>query len=406
MTNPSLPDGPPGLSLSRLTGWFDKELPGLRAGELSAEAIAGGRSNLTYRLTDGDTVVRCAARRWATCCRPRTTWRASSGSSSALRGGGSRCPAASLLCADREVIGAPFYVMEYVDGVVLRRADASTAARRRPPPGAAARRWSTCWSRLHAVDPAAVGLADFGRPEGFLERQVSRWHQQWQRSQTRELPLSTQVHRRLAARVPDSPAAGIVHGDYRLDNVMFAPDLSRDRRGPGLGDGHIGDPLADVGLLVVYTDLARRTRLCPTPVPRRLPQRRRAGRAVRAPRAALQLDELDWYMALGYYKLAMISEGIHARYLQGKTVGEGFEGFGRLCRSSSTGWPPRCASRDSGKEHRPMDFAFSDRGLELQARGRGVPARVRLPGRAATSTRRPRTTRDRWHSAAGRCSAT
>jgi aminoglycoside phosphotransferase (APT) family kinase protein len=290
--------------------------------------ISGGRSNLTYRVTveDFDVVLR----------RPPLGHVLPSAHDmtrehrviGALSATGFPVPRPLLLCADAEVIGAPFYLMEHVDGVVLRgpatgRVAAETAR-------ACGETLVDLLARLHAVDHEAIGLADFGHPEGYLRRQVRRWHQQWERSQTRELPLLEELTERLDKHAPDSTRAGIVHGDYRLDNVMF--DHKVLDRGPAsilaVMDWEmatIGDPLADVGLLVVYTDLAQ-LRLTP-PVPDGFP----TGAELAARYAAatgIDVASLDWYVAFGNFKLAVISEGIHARYLQGKTVGEGFETFG------------------------------------------------------------------------------
>jgi aminoglycoside phosphotransferase (APT) family kinase protein len=233
-----------------------------------------------------------------------------------------------LLCTDEDVIGAPFYVMEHVEGTVLRdealsTVDAESAAR-------CGTELVDTLLRLHAVDYASIGLGDFGRPDGYLRRQVRRWHQQWEASKTRELPLLDSVTERLRDGLPEPPAsgaarAGIVHGDYRLDNVMFDPEVRGIRAVMDWEMATIGDPLADVGLLVVYTD-ASSLRLTPS-VPAGYPTGEQLARRY-AEGSGIPLDRLDWYVAFGFFKLAVISEGIHARYLRGKTVGEGFETFG------------------------------------------------------------------------------
>jgi aminoglycoside phosphotransferase (APT) family kinase protein len=311
---------PPGLDLERAAPYLAQA--GL-TGPLTATVISGGRSNLTYLVSSpaSRVVVR----------RPPLGHVLPSAHDmareyrviSALTAAGFPVPRPLLLCPDAEVIGAPFYVMEYVDGVVLRGrqtvAVAPDAAR------ACGERLVDLLVRLHGVDHEAVGLADFGRAEGYLERQARRWHQQWERSKTRELPLLEEVTERLAKDIPDSPRAGIVHGDYRLDNVMFSPDLSAIAAVMDWEMATIGDPLADVGLLVVYTDLAQ-LKLTP-PVPDGFPTG--AELAARyATATGIDAARLNWYVAFGNYKLAVISEGIHARYLQGKTVGAGFETFG------------------------------------------------------------------------------
>jgi aminoglycoside phosphotransferase (APT) family kinase protein len=312
---------PPGLDLERAAPHLEEATRGALTGALTATVISGGRSNLTYVVGNDDhrVVVR----------RPPLGHVLPSAHDmsreyrviSALAKAGFPVPQPLLLCTDPGVIGASFYVMEYVDGVVVRRGDEAGPERAEHLGHALV----DLLVRLHGVDHEAVGLGDFGRPEGYLERQVRRWHQQWERSKTRELPQLEAVTERLAKQLPDSSRAGIVHGDYRLDNVMFDRGLRHVKAVMDWEMATIGDPLADVGLLVVYTDLAQ-LRLTP-PVPDGFPTG--AELAARyATATGIDVAHLDWYVAFGNFKLAVISEGIHARYLQGKTVGAGFETFG------------------------------------------------------------------------------
>jgi aminoglycoside phosphotransferase (APT) family kinase protein len=243
-------------------------------------------------------------------------------------------PGALVLCEDASVIGAPFYVMDFVDGHVVRdrlpeQWPATVTTRE-----AMATALIDTLLTLHGVDPETVGLVDFGHPQGFLERQVRRWWQQWEASKTRELPAIDELHRRLLDAIPAQSAAGIVHGDYRFDNVIYAPD--DPRRIVAVVDWEmstIGDPLCDLGLLVVYwvTDTG-------DPAAAALPGGRvslgegfpsREQMIARyAAGSARDLSNLEWYVALGHYKLAIIAEGINARFLLGMTVGEGFETMG------------------------------------------------------------------------------
>jgi len=306
---------PPGLDLDRAAPYLPL------TGATTATVISGGRSNLTYVVAAGDDKVVVRRPPLGHVLPSAHDMAREHRVISALSAAGFPVPRPLALCTDPEVVGAPFYVMEYVDGVVLR-GDGEVA------PAAA----SACGDalldllvRLHGIDHEAVGLADFGRPDGYLERQVRRWHQQWERSRTRELPQLEEVTARLAKELPASPKAGIVHGDYRLDNVMFDHGLRVIRAVMDWEMATIGDPLADVGLLVVYTDLAQ-LKLTP-PVPAGFP----TGAELAARYAAatgIDAAHLDWYVAFGNFKLAVIAEGIHARYLQGKTVGAGFETFG------------------------------------------------------------------------------
>ena len=320
--------GPPGLDLDRLTRWFDDELPGLRAGGLRAEQIAGGRSNLTYRLTDG-------ANTWALRRPPLGHVLPTAHDMareftviSALHGSAVPVPEPIALCADTAVLGQPFYLMSFVDGVVLERPELA------PDRGAATRASELLVDTLvalHGIDPQPVGLRDFGRPDGFLARQVARWHKQFQASAPGGSDVEHTVVQQLTQRLPDSARTSVVHGDYRLTNVLYASDFSRIAAVVDWEMATLGDPLTDLGLLYVYHELSGTQDSVMPDFP---PAQGFLGPDELVERYARhtgqQLGELDWYVAFGYFKLAVIAAGIHARYLQGKTVGSGFEVFGRL----------------------------------------------------------------------------
>jgi aminoglycoside phosphotransferase (APT) family kinase protein len=326
---------PPGLDLEALAAYLAPRVGGL-AGALRGEVIPGGRSNLTYIVDDGERrfVVRRPplAHVLPTAHDMPREYRVLA----ALQGTGIPVPHVIALCEDDSVIGARFYVMEWIDGHVVRDALPAEFPDTPETRGAMSTALIDTLLRLHAIDPDAVGLSDFGHPDGFLARQVRRWWQQWEASKTRELPSIETLRRRLDETVPTPSAPGIVHGDYRLDNVMYAPaDPSRIVAVIDWEMCTIGDPLCDVGLLCVYwaddeSEAAARTL---------------HGRAITvedgfAKRADLlrdyaagtqrDLTSLDWYIALGAYKLAIIAEGITARFLMGMTVGEGFETMGEM----------------------------------------------------------------------------
>ncbi|HEX8093194.1 phosphotransferase family protein [Jatrophihabitans sp.] len=325
---------PPGLELVRIAGWLDRVVPGLRQADLQAEVIAGGRSNLTYRLTDGTST-------WALRRPPMGHVLPTAHDMareftviSALHGSEVPVPEPIALCTDGEVLGQPFYLMSFVDGVVLD--DPAKA----PDPVLA--RHSTealvdTLVALHRIEPAAVGLEEFGRPDGFLARQVARWYRQFQASvpdDDSDVETDTRaefVRTRLLEQLPASARAGIVHGDYRLTNVIYAPDLSRIAAVVDWEMATLGDPLTDLGLLYVYHE---RSGTADSVMPNFPSAQGFLGPDELLERYARQtgqqLDELDWYIAFGYFKLAVIAAGIHARYLLGKTVGSGFEVFGQL----------------------------------------------------------------------------
>jgi aminoglycoside phosphotransferase (APT) family kinase protein len=190
--------------------------------------------------------------------------------------------------------------------------------------------------RLHAVEPAAVGLADFGRPDGYLERQVRRWSQQWERSATEPLPAIDELIRRLRRALPQASDASIVHGDYRLGNLALDPaDPGRVLAIFDWEMATLGDPLADLGYTMIYWGEKSDEGLEGHPLPHAA-LTAREGFLTRdelveeyARRSGRDVSAIDFYRVLALYKGAVIAEGIYARFLQGKTVGEGFEGFTR-----------------------------------------------------------------------------
>ncbi|MEV0263344.1 phosphotransferase family protein [Streptomyces sp. NPDC050617] len=320
---------PPGLDLERLSAHLDRERPGLATARLTAELIEGGRSNLTYKVTDG-------ASRWVVRRPPLGHVLATAHDMareyrviSALHDTSVPVPATLLLCEDDSVIGAPFYVMEFVDGTPYRSAEQLAAIGPRRTREVVLGLADTL-VRLHSVEPAAVGLEDFGRPDGFLERQLRRWGKQLEASRNRELPGIDELHQALARKLPRSPAPAVVHGDYRLDNVL----VTADDRISAILDWEmstLGDPLTDLGLLMMYSEQeavegspVATTRGAPGhPEPAEIAERYAAG-------SGRDLSALPWYTAFAYFKLAVILEGIHYRYTLGQTLGSGFERIGDL----------------------------------------------------------------------------
>lgn len=321
-------EAPPGVDLARLTSWFDKQLPSQRQGNLTAQLIIGGRSNLTYRLSDD-------SRSWALRRPPLGHVLPTAHDMTreftviqALHGSQVPVPKPVALCEDRDVLGMPFYLMSFVDGLVIERPelvpDAATATR-------ISEQLVDTLVKLHSIEPAQVGLSDFGRPDGYLQRQVSRWHRQFQSSVPDGHPQEQQVVDALQAGLPKTSANGIVHGDYRLTNVLFDRQLTGIEAVVDWEMATLGDPLTDLGLLYVYHERAANTDSVMPNFPSEqgfLGPEQLISRY--AERSGKQLTELDWYIAFGYFKLGVIAAGIHARYLQGLTVGAGFEVFGAL----------------------------------------------------------------------------
>ncbi|GHH73457.1 phosphotransferase family protein [Kitasatospora indigofera] len=323
------PADPPGLDLARLRAHLDRELPGLVRGPLRAELIEGGRSNLTYVLSDG-------ASSWVLRRPPLGHVLATAHDMgreyrvmTALRATPVPVPDTHLLVEDTGVTGSTWYLMSYVPGVAHRDAAALTAL---GPERVRALGLGLAETlvRLHAIDPAAVGLADFGRPEGYLARQLRRWSTQLAASRSRELPGVDELHALLAERLPDSPAPTLVHGDYRLDNVL----VDGEDRITAVLDWEmstLGDPLTDLGLLVMYTELAGAGGGI-IPAAATAPGYPAAPELVAryAELSGRDVSTLGWYVAFASFKLAVVAEGIHYRYQQGKTLGAGFERAGEM----------------------------------------------------------------------------
>ncbi|MEV6218214.1 phosphotransferase family protein [Nocardia sp. NPDC051833] len=320
----------PGLDLDRFSTWLRDRVPAMGSA-LSGTLIAGGKSNLTYAVSDGRT--RWIVRRpplghvLATAHDMAREYRVMA----ALRPTDVPVPTTHALCQDDTVLGAPFYVMEHVEGTPYR-----TAAELRALGPERTRAISTdlvdTLAVLHAVDPAAIGLADFGRPEGFLERQVRRWKKQLDASHSRELPLADELHARLAADVPTESAVGIVHGDYRLDNVL----TDRDDRLAAVIDWEmatLGDPLTDLALMLLYGRLAAdrssgATVADASTAPGFLSESEIIERYTA--RSDRDMSRFGFYLGLAAFKLAAILEGIHYRHLHGQTVGKGFDTVGAV----------------------------------------------------------------------------
>jgi aminoglycoside phosphotransferase (APT) family kinase protein len=326
-------EAPEGIDRAGVEAWFGEHVPGVQL-PLSFERISGGHSNLTYGVRDA------GSGRWA-LRRPPLGKRLGSAHDmgrehrvvSALAP--TPVPVAPIagFCEDESVNDAPFYVMEFVEGPILRGLAEASAFPSEADRKAIGERVVDTLVEIHAVDPDAAGLGELGRKEDYVARQLHRWQGQWEKSKTRELPAIDAVHERLAARIPEQGPATIVHGDYRLDNMILTP------RGEvaAVVDWELctlGDPLADVGLLMVYWPEAGEELVAlgqPATLAPGFPKREEL-KARYAERSGRDLSQLDFFIALGYWKLAIILEGVYARYAAGGygKADPGIEEFARL----------------------------------------------------------------------------
>ena len=286
--------------------------------EVTVEQVGSGGSNLTFRVQAGDddwilrrppmshvlATAHDMAREWTVL--------------QALFATDVPVPRIVRTCADESVLGAPFYLMERLDGIVFN--DATDVAHLDDDQSlACAHELVDVLARLHAVDPASVGLAEFGRPEGFVERQVRRWSKQWEASKQRELPAIDEVARRLTSSLPTEGGASIVHGDYSFNNTMFfRHPPTRMQAVLDWEMSTLGDPLTDVGMVAVYWaevgEFMWRNRAHPQP--------HRANAGFPSVHSLLEryasssgrdLGAIDFYRALATFKLAVIVEGSYAR---------------------------------------------------------------------------------------------
>jgi aminoglycoside phosphotransferase (APT) family kinase protein len=327
-------EAPEGIDRAGVEAWFGEHIPSAEL-PLTFERISGGHSNLTYGVRDA------AGKRWA-LRRPPLGKRLGSAHDmgrehrvvSALAD--TPVPVAPIagFCEDESVNEAPFYVMEFVEGPILRGLAEANAFPDESDRRAIGERVVDTLVDIHAVDPDAVGLGDLGRKEEYVARQLHRWQGQWEKSKTRELPAIDAVHERLAARIPEQGPATIVHGDYRLDNMILTPGAEV----AAVVDWELctlGDPLADVGLLMVYWPEAGEGETLALGQPATLAPgfpKREELKARYTERSGRDLSQLDFFVALGYWKLAIILEGVYARYAAGQygKVDPGIEAFARL----------------------------------------------------------------------------
>ena len=337
MSDPETSETPEGIDRAGVEAWFADNVEGVEL-PLAFERIAGGRSNLTYAVTDA------AGRRWALRRPPMGKALGSAHDMgreqrvvSALAP--TPVPVAPIagVCDDPSVNEAPFYVMDFIEGPILRTKQDAEQHFEAGDRGAIGERVIDTLVAIHAVDPDEVGLGELGKKQDYVARQLKRWHGQWQGSQTEglDIPLIDELHERLSARIPEQGPAAIVHGDYRLDNMILDPGGEV----AAVVDWELctlGDPLADVGLLIVYwaepgDDLLP---LFDPPTQAEGFQNREQVRQLYAERSGRDLSEIDFFVALGYWKLAIILQGVFARYSAGQygKPEDGFEEFGRNVR--------------------------------------------------------------------------
>ena len=321
---------PRGIDGPLVTAWFEQHVKDAEP-PLQFTLVAGGRSNLTYVITD-QAGARYVLRRPPT---GRLLPRAHDMSRehqiiSAMGPAGIPVPPALGLCEDLSVNGAPFYVMGFVDGVIARTQDDVETAFDEPSRHRAGMALIDALVEIHRVDPDQVGLGDLGRKEGYIARQLKRWYSNYQAANQdrggEPLADMEQIHDRLAAVTPEQGRTSVVHGDYRLDNCILTPDGSSVVAVLDWELCTLGDPLADLGQLLCYwpepgefSPLGQTATTMPGFASRDDLVARYAASAGR------DLPQLGFYVAFAYWKLACILEGVFARYLGGAMGDDGYD---------------------------------------------------------------------------------
>jgi len=331
----------PGIDAVRFGEWLARTHPELSTGgELTATRLAGGLSNLTYRL-DG-------AARPLVVRRPPLGHVLSTAHDmqreftiiSALADSAVPVPRVIAYLDDTDEgeagLGTPFYLMDFVAGPILSsprdNSGHSPEALR-----ATSLELARVLGELHRISPGDVGLAEFGRPAGFVERQLRRWSTQYEASRSRELPALDALHDALGPAMPETSRDSLLHGDFRLDNAIVAPEAADGARVAAVLDWEmstIGDALLDLGTFSMYWDLREVTggtgvggsAIDPAAGYPAFDELLDAYSSV----VGVSVPPLGWYRAFAAYKLAVILEGIHKRFTAGQTVGPGFEQVGAL----------------------------------------------------------------------------
>ncbi len=319
--NAASSDDPKGVRVAPVSEWLTTNIDGLTP-PFEFNLITGGRSNLTYKVTD-------AAGRDIVLRRPPTGKILATAHDmtrehrivSAVGQSDVPVPRTLGLCVDPEVNELPFYIMNYVEGYVLISGDDAKARLDMDARAAASDHIVEVLAGLHNLDPASVGLADLSKHEDYLSRQLRRWYGMWEKTKTRELPAMDEVHKALLARIPEQIGYGIVHGDYRLGNIL----VSGEGRVQAVLDWELctlGDPLADLGYVLnnwaepgESSDDTAGAALSPTAIGGFSTRNQLIARYSELSGRAV--DSVNYYRAFQYWRLAAIVEGVLARYIKG-----------------------------------------------------------------------------------------
>lgn len=312
------------LDVDRLEPYLHKELPETRAGRLEVEQFPSGFSNLTYMIRCGDMEMVLRRPPFGNRVKSAHDMGREHRVLSGLQTAYPLAPRPYLYCEDEEVLGAPFYIMERRRGVILRRKLPAGLDLRPVIAERLSEKFIDSLADLHTLDYEVAGLADLGKPEGYVRRQVEGWMKRYTRAQTDSWPEFEQTGAWLLDHMPDESGVGLVHNDYKYDNVLLdGNDLTRLVAVLDWEMCTLGDPLMDLGTTLAYWVQADdppaliQAAFGPTAVPGSWTRRRLVERY--AERTGADIDNMVFYMCFGYYKLGVIVQQIYYRYFKGHT---------------------------------------------------------------------------------------
>jgi aminoglycoside phosphotransferase (APT) family kinase protein len=321
------------ISAAALERYFSEHVPELAGKPVQVQQFPGGHSNLTYLLRVGEREVVMRRPPFGTKVKSAHDMGREHRILSALAQHYPRAPRPLTYCEDESVIGAPFYVMQRMRGVILRKELPPELGLSEQSFRQLCENLVDALAELHALDYRTLGLADLGKPDGYVQRQVEGWTKRYYGSQTDAVPVVEQVAKWLADNLPGDSGAALIHNDFKFDNVVLDPD--EPTRIIGILDWEmstLGDPLMDLGTFLGYwveasdEPLMQFFRGGPTDKPGALTRRElveryseRSGRAVPNP---------DFYYVFGLFKTAVVIQQIYYRYRNGLTKDERFAAFG------------------------------------------------------------------------------
>jgi aminoglycoside phosphotransferase (APT) family kinase protein len=318
------------LNIEKIGNYLRGNLPGME-GEISVKQFPSGFSNLTYMVTVGEKEYVLRRPPFGTKAKSAHDMKREYHILSSIKGSFEYVPDTLIYCEDEEVLGSPFYVMERIKGIILRKELPEGLFADELRIKALCRNWVEVLCDLHKMDYAKCGLTDLGKPEGYVERQVTGWSKRYRNARTEDVPDFKKVMGWLAENMPDDhPNPALIHNDYKFDNVFLNPD--EPTHITGVVDWEmatIGDPLMDLGASLAYwvnhddSDEMKMVATIPTASPGML--KRDDIVNLYEEISGQKIENFEFYYCFGIFRLAAIAQQIYYRYYNGQTKDERFK---------------------------------------------------------------------------------